>query len=325
MEILLLFVVVVVVVIGIFFGLWTLDEGRRRVFQQKEDERKKVQQQKEDERRKVRQQEEDERRKVLLSERTALQLALDESLNSVVVRHSAILTKKRGQTLYLDDYGVLCGFDKWVSELRYFRENVVMVDTDVEQRLSAFLNNPICQEELADYFKEFPQGDDILGCSYPILGNDLSFFAEMVNSNILDELASQWNSTAPDIENMTGAEYEVYCATLLEGAGWSVIRKGGSGDQGVDLIATIADLRLAVQCKRYGQPVGNKAVQEVSAGRKFEQCDLAMVVSNADYTPSARRLASVLGVRLLHHSDLLRLSDVLEQEFPAVTSGDANV
>jgi restriction system protein len=63
---------------------------------------------------------------------------------------------------------------------------------------------------------------------------------------------------------------------------------------------------LVVQCKLYSSPVGNKAVQEVIAGRAFENADMAAVVSNMAFTKSARVLAQQAGVDLLHHDELPR-------------------
>jgi restriction system protein len=97
----------------------------------------------------------------------------------------------------------------------------------------------------------------------------------------------------------------------LRSAGWSASTTKGSGDQGTDIIATKADLRLVVQCKLYNHPVGNKAVQEIAAARTHEKADWAAVVSNARYTPAAEELAATNGVLLLHHTDLRTIDDLL--------------
>ena len=63
-------------------------------------------------------------------------------------------------------------------------------------------------------------------------------------------------------------------------------------------------LRLIVQCKRLAKPVGNAAVQEAAAALRYWAGDRAAVVSNAGFTPAARRLAAATGVLLLHHDAL---------------------
>ena len=68
-------------------------------------------------------------------------------------------------------------------------------------------------------------------------------------------------------ENMSENEYEKYCKYILEQRGWTVNLTSKSGDQGVDLIASKEYLKVCIQCKRYSKPVGNKAVQEIFAGK----------------------------------------------------------
>jgi predicted GNAT superfamily acetyltransferase len=99
-------------------------------------------------------------------------------------------------------------------------------------------------------------------------------------------------------------EYESLVAEKLVSIGWSARVTPGSGDQGVDVVATKDDRHIVIQCKLYSQPVGNKAVQEAHAAKGFEQAGEAYVVTNSSYTRSAQQLASSLGVTLLHHSQI---------------------
>lgn len=99
-------------------------------------------------------------------------------------------------------------------------------------------------------------------------------------------------------------EFERWCAQQLRNQGWHARTTKGSGDQGVDVIATKNGVKLVLQCKLYSSPVGNKAVQEIYAGQCIENAQIAGVVTNAQYTPAAKQAAHQTGVRLLHATDL---------------------
>tara|TARA_Y100001954_G_scaffold43679_1_gene45255 strand:- start:98 stop:610 length:513 start_codon:yes stop_codon:yes gene_type:complete len=105
-------------------------------------------------------------------------------------------------------------------------------------------------------------------------------------------------------EDMSGEDYEIYCGRILQEAGWNVEQTQASNDQGIDLIAQIEDLKVCIQCKRYSNPVGNKAVQEVIAGKAFYNGTHAVVVSNAGFTKAAKSLAESADVILISDTEL---------------------
>jgi len=112
---------------------------------------------------------------------------------------------------------------------------------------------------------------------------------------------------------MTAAGYEAHCAEMLRAAGCRAKVVGQSGDQGADIMATVAGVRLVVQCKFHTRPVSNRAVQEVHAARGFHGHDVAAVVTDAGYTASAVALADRLGVHLLRTADLSRPERIIRR------------
>ncbi len=99
-----------------------------------------------------------------------------------------------------------------------------------------------------------------------------------------------------------GHAFEYVCADVLRGRGFRRVHvTKGSGDQGADIIAFRGDVKYAIQCKYYAEPVGNHAVQEVYAGREFYGCDAAAVMTNSTFTRGAKELAEVTGVELWPH------------------------
>jgi restriction system protein len=124
----------------------------------------------------------------------------------------------------------------------------------------------------------------------------------------IESATSHFDSLTPQLHPaMDGVEYECFVADLLSSRGWETRLTKGSGDQGVDVIAQKQGIKAVIQCKLYSHPVGNDAVQEVIAGRAFENADFAAVVTNATFTSAARQLASAAHVLLLHHDQLGQL------------------
>lgn len=185
------------------------------------------------------------------------------------------LQAKKYQLLYYDDYGQMI-IDDWQKEVKYFITNVAFRFTKLDEAEYE------CLESYFDYYM------DKLGIKYH-----------------KEHEKNQENSEEMFIENInTGEDYEVYISNLLKQSGFKVKHTPKTGDQGVDLIAIKNDTTIAIQCKFYSKPVGNKAVQEVIAGRGYYMCDYGCVVTNNTYTDSARKLASNQGILLLNEVNI---------------------
>ena len=94
------------------------------------------------------------------------------------------------------------------------------------------------------------------------------------------------------VDNMEGREFELFAGDLFRRLGFTnVAVTPSSGDFGADVLAEKDDVRYAIQCKRYGGPVGVSAVQEVIASKSLHDCHVACVLTNSTYTPAACELA----------------------------------
>ncbi|GLS43704.1 restriction endonuclease [Methylobacterium brachythecii] len=185
-------------------------------------------------------------------------------------RHARILALRRRQECFVDAYGNTVE-DGWLREREYFVERTIV---------------PLLEQRgFSDYVD--PHWDQMIAIVEATAGS----------VRLPDE------TEMPD----DGIAYERFCAGLLTQSGWQARSTQASGDQGADVIAEAAGTRLVVQCKRYGKPVGNAAVQEAAAAARHWSADMAAVVSNAGFTPAARKLAATTGVLLLHHDDLSAL------------------
>lgn len=194
-------------------------------------------------------------------------------IRRMAARHAPILALRQRQECFVDAYGNLID-DGWVRERIYFAERTIVPQLEARGLGAAV-------DEL---------WDDILA----------SIDAAAASVRLPDE------TEVPE----EGIAYERYCAARLREGGWNARATQASGDQGADIVAEHAGVRLVIQCKRYGKPVGNAAVQEIAAALRYWSADMAAVVSNAGFTPAARKLAAATGVELLHHDELADLHPI---------------
>lgn len=192
-----------------------------------------------------------------------------------VSKHLPVLARKRNVLITQDDYGNVIK-EKWLKEKEYYlsKLNYVPCSRPYYSGIDRMDQNFILEELIENHLQEHP---------------------------IKSEFA----------DNLSPIEYEHLCADILRQQGWEARVTQGSGDQGVDVLADRNGVMLAVQCKKYSSPVGNKAVQEVIAGVGFYGANRGAVVTNNTYTPSARALANSHNILLLHHDDL----HVINQNF----------
>jgi restriction system protein len=207
---------------------------------------------------------------------------VERRIRALAAPHLKTFAIKYHQLTYEDDYGNLC-VDKWYKELGYFVDKVLMID-----------------EEIA-----------ACDCSYSSAQGKRDVVCRLLDVYLTGE---NWDSInkANDLEyhsRMDGVAFERLIADSLKSAGAEVRMTPATGDQGADILATLKGRSIAIQCKRSISPVGNKAVQEISAGKVFHGADEAWVIADAPFTPAARQLASSLSVSLI---DFRRLAYVLE-------------
>ncbi|MCW2305595.1 restriction system protein [Rhodovulum sulfidophilum] len=139
--------------------------------------------------------------------------------------------------------------------------------------------------------------------------------AASIVMNSIQQLDSRYAPAEFDAKSFPedGYEFEEWLAASLKKFGWNTEVTKGSGDQGVDLIATKGETSIAIQAKRYSGKVGNRAVQEVYSGAKHLGISLSAVITTVGFTPSAAVLAQSTGVILLRVDDLPHLDELIHQ------------
>ena len=69
---------------------------------------------------------------------------------------------------------------------------------------------------------------------------------------------------------MNGYEFEEFCKELLIADDFTNVEVTSySGDFGADIIPYKNDIKYAIQCKKYSQTVGIKAIQEVMGSKSI--------------------------------------------------------
>ena len=106
------------------------------------------------------------------------------------------------------------------------------------------------------------------------------------------------------IDRMNGHSFEEFMKEVYTLLGYKVEQTKKSGDQGIDLIIKKHFKKIGVQLKRYSSAVGNFAVQEAVAGKRFYKLDKVCVLTNKSFTKSAIELAKANKVELLCRNDL---------------------
>lgn len=210
-------------------------------------------------------------------------------IDSITQQHIHILALKQDQTVSQDDYGNYI-VDKWLQALDYFIDNVLCKDDLVAAYLAGNVNG-MDVETIGDIRRS--QTRQLLVDAV----SEYKIAQREINAHL-----------SVDVESLDPIQYEHHCADLLRNSGWDTRVTQASSDQGIDVIASYGNIKAVLQCKKYSQPVGNAAVQEIIAGKQFEQAHVAAVVSNATFTQSAKQLANATGVFLLHHSELPELA-----------------
>lgn len=110
------------------------------------------------------------------------------------------------------------------------------------------------------------------------------------------------------VDRMDGHSFEIWCADLLDKIGYTDVQiTPGSGDQGVDIICERNGKKYAIQCKCYHSDLGNKPIQEVTAGRIFYDCDYGIVMTNMHFTQGAIELANKVGISLCDRDTLINM------------------
>lgn len=163
-----------------------------------------------------------------------------------------------------------------------------------------------------DYTQYVAELNEFLGHYFP--QGALPFFYHILPLNTAIAYVEGWFQESVDVSvvPMDGREFEHWCAARLREQGWTAQVTQASGDQGIDISVTRGDRTIAIQCKRYTSPIGNKCVQEAHAGMVHYRAEAAFVIGTGGFTPSAAQLAASTGVILLDAENISEFSTLAD-------------
>ncbi len=197
---------------------------------------------------------------------------------------------------------ILEGSNKFKDGIPYFWLKVIIrnfesVELFFEKWNYYKLKNPLIEDEILGIHRKLNDEDWYI------------FIASLVEKSCF-KLSNEVQIYS-NINYKKGLKFENLCFQKLRSQGWKVKETPISGDQGVDLIASIDDLRLCIQCKDHQKAIGNKAVQEVYAGKKYWSGTHAVLISRSGFTKSAQKLALSSNVILISEYEIENIKNII--------------
>lgn len=118
------------------------------------------------------------------------------------------------------------------------------------------------------------------------------------------------------LQEIDNYEFEEFVAELWEEMGWKTTVTEGTGDRGIDVIATKGEpfeTKQLIQVKRYseGSTVGSPQIQQYASLRQQEpNVDAVVVVTTSTFSKQAKEIADDLNVKLI---DGVALENLIEK------------
>lgn len=169
--------------------------------------------------------------------------------------------------------------------------NEAIQDTNKQNLLKEIIELEKSKEKLLNSKKKLADEVDKLSFQKEMLEIEISEIKNKKNTllapNCSTFLSLEYIDNIP-----SGLEFEESFSLILKKLGYDNIQiTSGSGDFGIDVIATKDDIKYGFQCKLYSGTVGNDAVQQAYAGRIHYNCNVVIIVTNNYFTEQAKKQA----------------------------------
>lgn len=141
--------------------------------------------------------------------------------------------------------------------------------------------------------------------------NDVNDFSNVHPATVDGLIPDEKTIPSSNIDTISPYDLEKLVEQAYLNLGYEAIATKKSGDQGADVVVKNPDTELitVIQVKQYSAKVGNKAVQEIIAGKAFYNANEAIVMTNNYFTESAVTLAENTGVILFDREKFMNFLD----------------
>jgi hypothetical protein len=138
----------------------------------------------------------------------------------------------------------------------------------------------------------------------------LSKHVEDYNRKVEIEKLMRVRYRAGNFDGISPNDFERVIQELFTGMGYSVLKTGHSGDEGIDLICKnyATSEKVIVQCKRYSGNVGSHAVRDFFGALIHSKANRGYIVTTSDFTKDAKTWAKGKPIELI---DRKKLSDLM--------------
>lgn len=114
------------------------------------------------------------------------------------------------------------------------------------------------------------------------------------------------------LQQLNGSQFEQVVAEIWEANGWDTKVRGGTGDRGIDVVATrsnpLYQEKQVIQAKRYapGNKVGSSEIQKYAGLHLRESdADAIVVVTTSDFTSEAKSVGDQSNLKLVNGNNLV--------------------
>jgi len=116
------------------------------------------------------------------------------------------------------------------------------------------------------------------------------------------------SQTLERLSKLSPRGFEEFIGDLFEGLGYQRVNiRGGSGDQGVDILAEKDGQRVAIQCKRYKGIVGLHQVRDLIGAMRLEDAQRGLLITTGVFSIQAERMVREAQIEMIDGNKLIEV------------------